>query len=475
MGFNHYVWELYRKTDGQEAIRKFENRDDYDDDVRLFQEYNNYYVEICGKEKLHELIEDMWCYNISEFVDAEINTTDADEIYRNVLGGMEYKDCISLIPCLSMGLSIAFPELFVPYLFYCRFLDISRICDAFSIEMPPKPLKKDYEGRCLYYLELCKVLNEFRTKYNMTPNELCAFLYDFAPRFIEGDGDESIANASQVWMIGGEYSNKELKCDNLFWQANEDTRKGDLMIFYEKSPVSAITSIWRAKTDGISDPLFYYYSYTFIGDKTKVPDITLNELKKNDYFKEHPLVKKNFQGVNGFLLTGDDYGELSRLLGLKSMHNLPIIKSPISISDRRINVERDVEQILLEPLLHSFGLSENVDYKRQMGIHAGRGHRIFPDYSVFYSDKKNEETADILIEAKLHIKSNREREDAFLQARSYALLLHSSTIILCDKYYIWIYRSKNGFDRSKYILYQWHDLFDVDKFNEIRDIIMKSK
>lgn len=89
------------------------------------------------------------------------------------------------------------------------------------------------------------------------------------------------------------------------------------------------------------------------------------------------------------------------------------------------------------------GWYENKDFIRQLPIHAGRGHRIFPDYALHYENKPDEEKSKVLIEAKLYMKNNQEIEEAFLQARSYAQLLESSVIVLCDKYYLFVYERSN--------------------------------
>lgn len=88
----------------------------------------------------------------------------------------------------------------------------------------------------------------------------------------------------------------------LAWQSNMDTKRGDILIHYETSPVSAITCLWIAQTDGVIDPFFHYYSNTYIGDRIVIPNISLKELKADIYFSNHPLVRKNFQeSMDGLL------------------------------------------------------------------------------------------------------------------------------------------------------------------------------
>lgn len=99
----------------------------------------------------------------------------------------------------------------------------------------------------------------------------------------------------------------------------------------------------------------------------------------------------------------------------------------------------------------------------------GRGHLIFLDYLLHYNNKPEEENAKVLIEAKYHMKSNQEIEAAFLQAFSYAKLLLSSIIVLCDKECILVYDNKNGFSRNRYKKYYWEDMRNPDLYNELKN------
>lgn len=459
MEFNKYIWGLYKSTDGERLIERFVNRSCYEDDIAIIKDYAPYYTNSIGSDKLYNLIEDLWCYNISEF-DVPYSLDEAESLYKALLGYFEIKDAILLIPCMSMGLSILCKEYFIPYLFPCRFYELTKIADCFDIGLPQTPNKNDYYGRCMFYWELCKVFYWFRKEYCLSPEELWAFLYGLAPSLIP-NSKPKIHNVPNVWVVGGRLSEKDKTCDFLFWQSNEETKAGDIVLFYETHPISSITSIWEAKADGVSDPLFYYYGCSYIGRKIDIPKITIQELKEDNYFSKHKLVKKNFQGVNGFQLSVTDYNEMLRILSIKGCCNIPTVKVPNLHTNDNIVTERDVETSLLEPFLESMGLSECVDYKRQIGIHAGRGHRIFPDYVVYYNDKAEEEYAKILIEVKFNIKNNKERDFAFLQAKSYALLLQSETIVICDKNYLWVYKKQENFDRASYTQYGWGDVKDI--------------
>lgn len=67
------------------------------------------------------------------------------------------------------------------------------------------------------------------------------------------------------------------------------------------------------------------------------------------------------------------------------------------------------------------------------------------------------------------MKFNQDIEEAFLQARSYAQLLSSSVIVLCDKYCLLVYDKKDSFDRNRYKRYYWSELQSSDIFNELKN------
>lgn len=170
-------------------------------------------------------------------------------------------------------------------------------------------------------------------------------------------------------------------------------------------------------------------------------------------------------------MSSEDYSELLRVIKAKGFDTdtLPKLYAPTMPKNVNIEIERDVEQQLLEPLLNSMGWYENKDFIRQLPIHAGRGHRVFPDYALHYDNKPDEERAKVLIEAKSHMKNNKEIEEAFLQARSYACLLESSVIILCDKVGLIVYEKKDSFDRDRYKKYHWIEFENPDIFNELKN------
>ncbi|MBK8887603.1 MAG: hypothetical protein IPN46_14125 [Saprospiraceae bacterium] len=72
-------------------------------------------------------------------------------------------------------------------------------------------------------------------------------------------------------------------------------KESDITIIYCLAPRSYIHSIWRATKDGIADPFFHFYSSIEISEGIKVEPISFNELKSDEYFSKHPLVRKIYK------------------------------------------------------------------------------------------------------------------------------------------------------------------------------------
>lgn len=487
MKFSQYTWNLYKhSSEGQKAIQEFEEASNNVSEIELVFKYNPRmklrFDDAPSRTSISNISEELWCYNICEFPEEERPKTleEAKEKYEDVIfRGLvvegevlipfkDYPMMLNSITWISFLLYYFAPEFFFPNIFVYRFFDLHKIADMFEIDLPPIPQKSDYKARCMYYWSLCEVFYQFRIENKLSPAELCAFLYDFAPNFISKDKAE-IPQPTQAWCIGGLIDKNEL-FRTTFWQANPETKKGDILIHYETSPVSAITCLWIAQTDGVIDPFFHYYGNVYMANQIEIPHITFQELQSDEYFSQHPLIRKKFQGVNGWPMSSEDYTELLRMIKVKGfdIDALPRLYAPSLPKNISIIHERDVETQLLEPLLNSMEWYENKDFIRQLPIHAGRGHRIFPDYALHYINKPNEEKAKVLIEAKLYMKNNQEIEEAFLQARSYAQLLESSVIVLCDKQCLIVYEKKQSFDRDRYTKYYWGELENPDRFNELK-------
>ncbi len=500
MQLNQYIWTNYKKSEGgQRTIRAFHEGSAQDiidlfipsdnqipsfglalefdtvvDDVEDLQDF-------CIKPVLPETITSEEAKDLSERIIEEGVTLKDDSGTYNIskLDELTYR-----IPSLSTWLYFGYPAFFKPYLFGHNFHLLTRIANTFDFELPPVPLKRYRAERLRYYFDLCRTFAELETHHGLSSAEMCAFLYDFAPRYVEAFGNltTTLPQPTQVWMIGANKAGGDFDfLDNAtpdsthFWQGNEETKRGDILVMYCLSPRSYIHSVWRAMTDGVSDPLSHFYGSVYIGQGQRVSPITYHELKADSYFKTHPLARKNFQGLNDRPLTAEDYQRLKHLIFEKdrAADVLPKLYGYEIERNTSVRSERDVELQLIEPLLKRLGYTVQ-DWTRQLAVRMGRGERNYPDYAFLTSKAKDFEQAGMLIESKLAIVNNRGLEEAFRQVWSYGQRLSAHTLVIADKDSIWIYkREHNSFDRTIYIKFYWKQLEQVTEFQQLKRLIGK--
>lgn len=493
MKLNKFLWNNYKETkQGKQTIELFTNGTT----IELLSKYLDTFQ--LDETDTADFIDDLIELSVSPIIPTELDTEGAKLLFNEIIEkgfSLKYEDeeelenfkpenqdFLYLIPIISTWLFYKFPDFFKPYFLSSKFQLLTQISDFFGINLPEVPLKRHKDQRIKYYWKLCEVFFQFQEENEISAYEFCAFLYDFAPKCIEQNQiiETELPQPTQVWLVGGDqgggdfaFLDNYVKFNTSFWQGNVDTKRGDIIIMYCLSPRSCIHSIWRATKDGIADPFFHYYSSIYISDGIKVAPITLKQLKEDEYFSKHPLVRRNLQGVSGYSFNSEDYKRVQELIKINggSTENLPQLYSPKFTSNQILKVERDVEIILLEPFLKELGYSEQ-HWERQLSVRMGRGERNFPDYVYLINKEKNYETASMIIEAKFWIKNNKELEETFKQIYSYGLRLSAKILFIADKDAIWIYEKYNeSFDRTKYIKKYWKELEQADEFTNIKKLI----
>lgn len=494
MKLNKFLWDIYKQSEqGKNSIRLFTEGPILDIVTYFGQDFKlqsddivNWITDFIDFTVVPELPDTLDEASAHHIIDQIIENgiilkfDDGDEKF-----GADKPDVLlGLIPIISMWLYSQYPDFFKPYFYRNKFQTLTKIADTFGFELPEVPLKRYKTERIRYYWKICEVFNQFQLNNELSVGEFCAFLYDFAPNYIK-DNNTSITELpkpTQVWLVGGDKGGGDFDfLDNpdasktSQWQGNEDTKRGDIIIMYCLAPRSCIHSVWRATADGIADPFFHYYSNIFIGNGQKTAPIDLNELKADPYFSKHPLVRKNLQGVSGYPFSSIDYEAILSILKNKGedIDKLPRLFTQNFTTNETLLNERDVELALIEPLIDRLGYS-TFDWVRQLSLRMGRGERNFPDYAFLNSKEKGFETADMLIEAKFWIKTNRELDETFKQTWSYGLRLEATKLVIADKEAIWIYQKQNGtFDRTQYLKKYWKELENPDEFQKVTKLIGK--
>lgn len=283
----------------------------------------------------------------------------------------------------------------------------------------------------------------------MSQYELCAFLYDFAPKYIGG---------IDIYII------------NDLPKSNSAYFIGASIIMYLKSPISAIDSIWKSVSVGFIDPFFYYYRCTYIAKPVKIDRIPQKQLKEDEFIGKLPIVRKNMQGLNGVELPPSIY---NRILDI---YNIDLDRLEFFIGDQTTDIikEKDVESKLIIPLLTELGYGES-DYIRQLYIKIGNNnHTLIPDFVVNPIVSFGHQSADFLIEAKYFITNSKSLELAKMQARSYSKLLNAKYALIASKEAIRLTGIID--DYSKTIKkFSWQNLKREDNFHEIYKLLGKGK
>lgn len=388
-------------------------------------------------------------YDLKEFYLQDEQIVWSEENY--FIQADQFRQKVATVDALSMYLYF-YNSYFKPIVLPRRFDIIQRSCDVLGIELPPIPHTKDYKEYLMYYYDICGVLNEFQQKNNLSDAEFCAYLYDYGARVLLEEGNQErdeLPQPTNVWLTGASGKDDFEFLDSLgqvpqakpsIWACNKKTRKGDLIIVYCTSPRSYLHSIWRADSAGIFNPFDYYQCRTIICDGVRLPQITFADLKKDLYFSQIPIVRKNLQGINGIELSAQDYSELLRLAEDKDKRitDYPQLYVGEIVDFGEIRREKDVEENILIPILRRIGYHDS-DWTRQLQLKAGCKEKAIPDFVFFPQGTTNFESAPLVIEAKLDMSSIIEEQKAFRQVFSYARLLRSKLMGICDKERLIIY------------------------------------
>ena len=504
---NKYVWKIYLESGGDKIFEFFRKNlsEGYTEDyakqlcrmISKFCPMDSFIIAL--EEDLKQIstnetnIQDE-CLMQDGVPEAEIkNPTDNLDLIIETMGEMHNDICdiienddhakptsqsvfsyfISVLPAISTYYCMEYGELFIPYYFQYTFNVLQMIAEQFEIALPSIPLKKDYEKRFYYYADICRALTEFRLHNDLTPYELCAFLYDFAPNYIGGYKSfiiDDLPTPKAAYFIGGAKADQELaeNTDTITaWQCNEDTRAGDMIIMYLRSPISAVNSVWRACSVGFIDPFFYYYRCTYISKPVKVLPISQAKIKDDPIIGKLSIVKKNMQGINGVELLPSEY---NRLMDLAGADVFRFVQEENAQAD--IQREKDVENKLIKPLIKRLNYEE-WDYTQQLYIEIGNhNHALIPDFVLLPNQSTGHYSAFAIIEAKKSIITEKQLDETKTQARSYAKLLNVKYSVIASQEKIWVTSSKDDYTSSIFQVL-WQDLTNADTFFKLDKLIGK--
>ncbi len=370
-----------------------------------------------------------------------------------------------LIPETSLALYLMFPEWDAfPVLFNQQYYEFVERCGIMGITLPKIPLQRNPEERIHYYADVCECLANFRDEYELSNAQVCAILYGYAAEVREDSKPEAkhdLPSPTRIWLTGaskGDVKSGYVDKEESVWACNEQTKVGDIVVLYALSPYSKIHSVWRAVADGNVNPFDYYCNRAVVGQRILVPDVTFHDLKNDPEMSQVPIVRKDLMGINGVELSYHDYQNLLRMFQDKGMDIslLPNLEAPkVLDEDANIKLEQDVSDNILVPILTRLGYSDTKgeDWIPELKLKAGRdketeekGSIPRPDFTFFAKELgPGIYTAPLVIECKFDMANNNEFQSAFFQAVSYARLLNSDIMGVCDKHVLRLYKkNKNG-------------------------------
>lgn len=336
-----------------------------------------------------------------------------------------------------------------PLLYPWDFSYLMQNCEMLGIELPTLPKPHDYLGAFMWYYDACAKFNEFQDEYNLTDAEFCAALYGLAPTLKDDESKKELPKPINVWLTGASKEDvKQLEKawpEESRWQCNQNTRRGDIVVVYAVSPHSCIHSIWRANSEGTFNPFDYRQCRTRVTNGVKITPIKLAQLKEHPVFGTLPMLNNNLQGVGGKMLPSWAYTALLEMIEANGddMSQIPVLFENKEWNPGVMENEKAVEEKILIPALRDLGYVDG-DWERQLKQKAGRQEKAIPDFVFFPYGEKHAENAPLIIEAKWHMSSEKERNDCYRQARSYAKMMSAGIMGICDDERLIIYkRDKN--------------------------------
>lgn len=174
------------------------------------------------------------------------------------------------------------------------------------------------------------------------------------------------------------------------------------------------------------------------------------------------------QGVNGVELRPSAY---HRILDIANSDAMRLEFDEIS-NDSEFELEKDVENKLIKPLIAKLGYSED-NWVSQMYVEIGNhNNTLIPDFVLLPNITKGHQTAFAIIEAKLIIPNQSALEEVRIQARSYACQLRARYAVVASKDILYVFCEDDDYTDSIFTA-TWSEFNDLDIFADLRKIIGK--
>lgn len=490
---NPYVWALYRSSfEGQQAVAYFEGLENYADNAAYELPLHAVGAWIAAQEEGTEtpweavpMDQETLTYLNAVRAYAERHPVNTTEEVQALLTGLvtsgqvqlsdDPEDVLDLdvalndIGLVTLALHLAHPEVFVPYAFPGQHDLLLRISATFEIPLPPVAGKKEHLERWLSYGHFSAAYQAFRWTHDLTVPELLAFLNDFAVTYVLTGLDPELPEPRNAWLLvgGGDkdgdfgWLEEATGASQTHWQGNLDMRRGDVCVMYVRSPVAAVHSLCRVVEDAYEDPFFHYKHAVQIGDFQRVPRVPFRELAADPVMAQSQHIRRNLQGTSGQVLSRAEYGAILDLLAEKGFDRelAPRLPEQAEVDLSQLGNERDVENLLVKPLLERLGLGG--DWVQQLTVRMGRGEKVYPDFALGVTGTYPEQRVRALVEVKYRAPGERAWREAFVQAKSYAMRLGARSFLVAAAEGVRLYpRAGEDFSFETGQPYAWDDLHE---------------
>ena len=236
------------------------------------------FIENVGRSyTFQDIMDDLW-QGLTDYDDLE-----EGEAFGEFSAGLAY---------YTTFLAVSFPGFCLPWYFKYSYAFFEALAEAFDIELFDLPEREDYHGRVWYYAALCQSLYVFRQDQGLSMAELCAFLYDFAPRYLGGCQALLAPNLPQAqagWLgaLGDPAFDPEAQGGVRFCTGTRGLRTGDLVL--GRGPEGEADKAWRCLTGSFIDPFFAFYYEVYIGQARDIEPIAYRDLDHADSAWARPL------------------------------------------------------------------------------------------------------------------------------------------------------------------------------------------
>lgn len=246
-------------------------------------------------------------------------------------------------------------------------------------------------------------------------------------------------DTSSYWLMVADpkYFRNDERDDEVEWSARKGVKTGDIVFMYRKSPVSAITDVYRVSSEPRVDPWSAWRGVWV--DMKRVahldPGVTYATLKAAPELEAWPRLRGNLQGVMCEQLPYRYYNRILELMPAEAVTRACLVPELLTTPDSgNYDNEADFEDKVVTKLIQGWAFRAVPQHAAVVWI-TGEPHPLRVDFLV-----QSQGRLVTLFEDKVAIPDDRTLRMASEQAKTYALQLALPSFIIAAPEGYWIYR-----------------------------------